>query len=168
MWTASVRLEWRRWVTRSSSREVNRNMRRTLHLLIAAVLCLGCGDNMGITPPVDTDIQGSWTQASSVVIPGSQFIMALVDSSGIVRGTGSFAGEAGPFGGLAVSGTVKNDSLHLQIIYNFSPTFPGLHPDTAQFTGVLSTPDRMDGTLTRDGVPGPVQFIRATVGDRPF
>jgi len=132
------------------------------------MLCLGCGDNMDITPPVDTDIQGSWTQASSVVIPGSQFIMALVDSSGIVRGTGSFAGEAGPFGGLAVSGTVKNDSLHLQIIYNFSPTFPGLHPDTTQFAGVLSTPDRMDGTLTRDGVPGPVQFIRATVGDRPF
>jgi hypothetical protein len=91
--------------------------------------------------------------------------MALADSSGVVRGTGAFAGEAGPFGALAVSGTVKNDSLHLQIIYNFSPTFTGLRPDTAQFNGVLSTPDKMDGTLTRDGVSGPIQFVRAKVGD---
>jgi hypothetical protein len=142
-------------------------MRRALQFLTPLVLCLACGDNKDITSPVDGDVQGSWTQASDRLIPGSEFIMALVDSSGVVRGTGTFAGEAGPFGALAVSGTVKNDSLHLQIVYNFSPTFTGLRPDTAQFTGVLSTPDRIDGTLTRGGVPGPIQFIRATVGDRP-
>jgi hypothetical protein len=140
-------------------------MRRTLHLLTPIVLCAACASNADLVSPVDGDVQGSWTQSSSVIVPGSEFIMALSDSSGVVRGTGTFAGEAGPFGALAVSGTVKNDSLHLQIIYNFSPTFTGLRPDTAQFNGVLSTPDKMDGTLTRDGVSGPIQFVRAKVGD---
>lgn len=154
-------------VTRRSWREVMHHMRRAFQLLTLIVLCAACGDNRDLVSPVDGDVQGSWTQALSGLSPGFEFIMALVDSSGVVRGTGSFAGEAGPFGTLAVSGTVKNDSLRLQIIYTLSPTFMSLRADTAQFTGVLSTRDRIDGTRTKDGVSEPIEFIRAKVGDPP-
>jgi hypothetical protein len=145
--------------------------RRFLSLLIgvcASVVVACSGESVvASTPPVNHDVEGSWSMDFTGT-PGNSFILALTESSGSISGTGSFAGEAGPFGALAVSGTVANDSLHLQIIYRFEPTvFPNLHPDTAQFTGVLSTRDKIDGTLTRDGTPRSFELIRLRIGDPP-
>ena len=39
-------------------------------------------------------------------------------------------------------------------------TFPQLKPDTAQFDGVLTTPDRIDGTLIRFGTPQSFSLLR--------
>jgi hypothetical protein len=145
--------------------------RRLVSLLIGACgfAIVACsGESMVVsTPPVNHDVQGSWGMDFTGV-PGNSFILALTESSGSISGTGSFAGEAGPFGALAVSGTVATDSLHLQIIYVFEPTvFTALHPDTARFTGVLSTRDKIDGTLVRDGTPRSLELIRLKIGDPP-
>lgn len=94
--------------------------------------------------------------------------MSLAESSGVVTGTGTFAGEAGPFGSLAVSGTVANSALRLQIIYNLEPhAFPNSRPDTAQFVGTLVAADTIDGQLTRDGSTGPLQLVRLRINDPP-
>jgi hypothetical protein len=45
--------------------------------------------------------------------------------------------------------------------------FPQLKPDTVRFVGVLTTRDRIDGTLTRGNVANPFGLVRLTVGDRP-
>jgi hypothetical protein len=116
---------------------------------------------------VDHDLQGSWGQNAGALPPGNEFIMALTESAGTVTGTGTFAGEAGPFGALAVSGTVARDTVHLQVIYNFDPQFSGLHPDTAQFSGVLFAQDTIAGALVRGGTADSVRYVRLRIDDPP-
>src|SRR5690348_2492798 len=114
-----------------------------------------------VTPPpppaVDHDAQGSWGQnTNGMITPGNSFVMSMTESSGTITGVGSFAGEAGPYGGLTVTGSVAHDSLHLQIVYVAEPhVFPSLAPDTAQFAGVLTNRDQIDGQLTLNGSTQP-------------
>lgn len=133
--------------------------------------CGGASNDTTTSPPpaVDHDAEGSWGfDNHGQVIPGNSFLFAVRESSGLISGTGSFAGEAGPYGGLVVSGTVAQDSLHLSIVYVPEPTvFPSLRPDTARFAGVLTNRDHIDGELTRGGNTSPVSFVRLVVGDRP-
>ena len=92
--------------------------------------------------------------------------MALAESSGVVHGTGSFAGEAAPYGGLAVSGTVANRTAHLRVIFNFEPhLFPMLGPDTGQFVGQLITTDSIAGQLTVNGRTSIVPLVRLRIND---
>jgi hypothetical protein len=116
---------------------------------------------------VDHDVQGSWGPAPLPLNPGSQFLMALTESAGVVTGTGTFAGEAAAGGALAISGSVRNDSLHLQVVFLFDPRFAIPQPDTASFEGVLSARDTIDGTLTDRGIAQSMQLVRLRVGDPP-
>jgi hypothetical protein len=140
-------------------------------LLVAAVFSAACSSDSSMTAvhAVDHDAEGSWSQnTNGTVIPGNSFLMALGESNGIIVGTGTFAGEAGPYGALAVSGSVTHDSLRLAIVYVANPgVFPQLRPDTAQFVGVLTTRDRINGTLTRRGVANAFGMTRLSVGDKP-
>jgi hypothetical protein len=131
--------------------------------------CSGSESTEPIPPAVDHDAQGSWGPVNDgVIIPGNSFLISISESSGTIAGTGSFAGEAGPYGSLSVSGAVANDSLHLRIIYVYEPhVFPQLQPDTAQFVGRLTNRDQIDGLLTRRGITGPLGLVRLHVGDRP-
>src|SRR6187401_1940885 len=102
----------------------------------------------------------------SVPRPGVQFLLALHDSAGVVTGTGSWASEAGPSGSLVPRGTAIADSIHLQVIYVPSPAFTTLKPDTAQLEAVLTTHDRIDGTLRRGSLPpSTIQLVRVRAGD---
>lgn len=116
---------------------------------------------------LDHDAQGSWDENNfGALVPGNSFLVALTETSGAIAGTGSFAGEAGPFGALSISGTVSDGALNLRIVYLFQPNvFPQLAPDTAQFVGVLTTRDRIDGFLTRRGVTTEFGLLRLSVGD---
>jgi hypothetical protein len=146
---------------------------RRLHHLVAAVVAFtaACSSGSSTAPPapVDHDAQGSWGENSDGHLnPGSLFLIALSESSGVIVGTGSYAGEAGPYGALAVTGSVAHDSVRLAIVSVPEPTvFPQLKPDTVHFVGVLTTRDRIDGTLTRGNVANPFGLVRLTVGDRP-
>jgi len=139
-------------------------------LLSAVVLGTACSayESIQPTPPaVDQDVQGSWgPNNAGVVVPGNSFLLSLSDSTGTITGSGSFAGEAGPFGALAVTGAISGGSLDLRIVYVYEPrVFPQLKPDTAEFVGRLTSKDRIDGTLTRRGVTSPLGLIRLQVGD---
>jgi len=62
---------------------------------------------------------------------------------------------------LDISGSARGDSVHLTIVYTPNAVFPQLTPDTARFDGVLTTRDRIDGTLVRGGAaPQPFSLIR--------
>jgi hypothetical protein len=113
------------------------------------------------------DLNGSWGEDfGSQVVPGMSFVTALNESGGTVTGTGSYAGEAGPFGALDVSGSAAGDGVHLRFIYVPDPaTFPQLKRDTVQFDGVLTTRDHIDGTATRAGITSPFALMRLHVGD---
>jgi hypothetical protein len=116
--------------------------------------------------PGPTDVTGSWGEKFEVTIPGVQFLLALRDSASIVTGSGTWENEAGPSGSLVPSGTAIADSIHLQIIYVPNPAFVGMKPDTARLDAVLTTRDRIDGTLRRSSLPpSTIQLVRLKVGD---
>ena len=129
----------------------------------------GCSSSASMgprTPPTDHDLQGSWGEPFPP--GGSTFIMSLAESSGVVHGTGSFAGEAAPYGSLAVSGTIANGTALLQVVFNFEPNlFPTLGPDTGQFVGQLITTDSIAGQLTVSGRTSIVPLIRLRINDPP-
>ena len=135
-------------------------------ILAAALSVAACSNRDTTTPTVsvlDHDAQGSWDENNfGVLSPGNSFAVALTESSGVVGGTGAFAGEAGPFGALAISGTVADGVLNLRVVFVYEPTvFPKLAADTAQFVGVLTTKDRIDGFLTRRGITTEFGLLRA-------
>jgi hypothetical protein len=135
--------------------------------LLAATTACSHDASTSLQPAVDHDAEGSWAPDNGgAIIPGNSWIVALRESSGTVTGTGSFAGEAGPFGALEVTGTVANDSVHLRIVYVYEPTvFTHLVPDTAQFDGLLVSRDRIDGRLGRDGGFTTFRLLRAVPYD---
>ena len=142
--------------------------RNRLAPLAAVALIIACSHDttQPSTQPGPSDVTGSWTENFGVTIPGVQFLLALRDSASVVTGTGTWANEAGPSGSLVANGSAVADSIHLRIIYVPNPTFVGLKPDTAQLEGVLTTRDRIDGTLRRSSLPAStIQLVRVKVGD---
>ena len=117
--------------------------------------------------PVDHDAQGSWGQDShGIPMPGNSFVMQLIESDGAITGAGSFAGEAGPYGGLTITGTVGQDSIRLQIVAVAEPTvFPSLKPDTSFYAGRLTTRDEVVGQRTRAGLTAPFDLVRLAASD---
>ena len=141
-------------------------IRTVIGMCALAAGCAASSTTSPRVPPTDHDLQGSWGQP--FMLAGNSFLMSLTESSGVVTGTGSFAGEAGPYGGLVVSGTIAAEAVRLQIIYNFEPhLFPTLGPDTAQFIGTLVTKDSVAGQLTHRGQTGALQLVRLRLGDPP-
>jgi hypothetical protein len=140
-------------------------------LMISACAFLGaCSRDTSpgfVPPPLDHDVEGTWNQDVTGVA-GNSFFISVREASGTVSGTGSFAGEAAPYGALAVSGSIASDSLRLQIVYVFEPTvFPTLRPDTTQFLGVLVNRDSISGALTRDGFTSPLTLVRIPLAVDP-
>ena len=142
--------------------------RQRIALIGGIMLAAACSHDT--TQPADrpgpSDVTGSWGENFGVTIPGIQFLLALRDSASIVTGSGTWENEAGPSGSLVPSGTAIADSIHLQIIYVPNPAFVGLKPDTARLDAVLTTRDRIDGTLRRGSLPpSTIQLVRLKVGD---
>jgi hypothetical protein len=138
-------------------------------LILSNAMAAGCSDTAGQTVApvlIDHDVEGSWAR-TPLFNPGNAFLMFLSESAGVVTGTGTVAREAGAGGALAISGSVRNYSLHLQVVFRFDPPIPGLPPDTSSFDGVLSARDTINGTLTGDGVAKSLQLVRLRVNDPP-
>jgi hypothetical protein len=142
---------------------------RDMLLGCALALVAGCDHAAAPLPPaVDHDAQGSWGQDThGVITPGNSFVMALTESDGAITGTGSFTGEAGPYGGVQVTGTVHADSVKLQIVFTAEPTiFPNLPPATTQFAGFLVNKNQVKGQLTRsDATTSSFDLIRLVISD---
>jgi hypothetical protein len=133
----------------------------SIFLLCALAGAVG-GCSGDLFHPTPADVTGTWGEEfSPTTVAGNSFLMTLTDNAGDVTGFGGYAGEAGPFGQLAVTGAYKGDSLHLRIVYVPSPTtFPQLKPDTATLDGVFTSRDRIRGTLVRFGSAQAFSVVR--------
>ena len=135
-----------------------------LHRLVAVLIgssalssgCVGAADTTG--PLIDHDVQGQWHEPG--LFPGSAFDIGLTETAGALTGTGTFAREAGAGGTLTAFGSVRHDSLHLQVVFIFDPRFTAVQPDTALFEGLLVARDTISGTLTRAGFAESLQLVR--------
>ena len=140
-------------------------------LIGGAVATAACGaDSSRLAepvPPPDGAIAGSWGVDPTLVLAGTQFLMSLRDSAGVVTGVGSFAGEAGPQGSLELSGVVQNDSVHLRVIYLFDSQLGQAPPDTGSLAGELIAADTLSAAIVNSGSTWRVRLVRLRTSDPP-
>ncbi len=121
--------------------------RRCLTLLALLSLPACASDS---TAPSGLDlasaVQGEWVAVESV--PGNFLGFTLRASDLTVTGTGSFAGEAGPAGSVAIVGEATQATLTLHLTY--TATVPAPSTRVARFVGTLDANDEMAGSF-KDG-----------------
>jgi hypothetical protein len=142
-------------------------LRGRLAVLGGVVIALtACNMATAIRPPVDRDAAGSWAEDFGGLAPGTSFLLTMTEASGVVTGTGTATGEAIAPASVTVVGGVAHRALDLQIVFIADPAFaPNARPDTTHFVGVLSTRDRIDGTLKRSsGTTSALRLIRRATG----
>jgi hypothetical protein len=120
---------------------------RAAPLVLAAAIA-GCGGG-GESPAPVADLSGKW--AEPVNVPGAQFQFTLAQQGNNVTGTGTFSIEAGPNGTLGATGTVQDGAVTLVFQYS-----TGL---TANFTGNVTAPGVIKGTLAFTGGIPPPSFV---------
>lgn len=131
-------------------------MRSVKSVLLLALFAMGCGGADAFEGPASID--GTWSEVFS--IPGSGMDMVLTSNGSTVSGTGDFAGEAGPAGNVAVTGTIEGIAVHLDL--TFTQELPQTGPTTLKhFDGQFTSPNTLKGSLTTDGQPlGQTDFRR--------
>src|SRR5438067_1493965 len=108
-------------------------------VVAAALTVLGaCNDT---TPPIPADaIVGNWGLAPSPRDPpGSGESFFLQRNGQTLTGTGTFTGEAGPFGTIDIAGTVVGDSVQLDLTFKLDAIFGGGVARIEHFRGQLKS-----------------------------
>ena len=135
--------------------------RRVRIVAASAVVLLGCGHDT-TAPAVDLfrDVPGTW--AAPLAVPGSGEAWTLSVSGTDITGVGTWEGEACCSGTVSVTGTVRGDSLHLDVVYRQTEPPPGLTgPRFVEIDGVLDTPTDFVGIATNaDRSVHPVHYIK--------
>jgi hypothetical protein len=123
---------------------------RSLRLVwLVAALAMGCSGAEPFLGPASID--GRWGHPG-ISVPGNFFEMDLTSTGSTVSGSGSYAGEAGPFGTLAVAGTVDGLVVHLDL--TFSEQLPRAGNTTIEhFDGHFTSTNVLEGSITSD-TPG--------------
>jgi hypothetical protein len=89
--------------------------------------------------------------------------MDLTSTGSTVSGSGSYAGEAGPSGTLAVTGTVDGITVHLDLTFN--QQVPRVEPAAIEhFDGQFTSANVMEGSITSDTpdqAPGRASYRRS-------
>jgi hypothetical protein len=122
-------------------------------LMMAAI---GCGGDT-VTPSTAT-LNGTWIRPNEV--PGSHESWTLAVTGNTVAGTGDWSGEACCSGTIAITGTIANDGVHLDltVVTTVGNPRPVSHD---HFDGALTTPNVLEGLVTVDGgTPGLVRMQR--------
>jgi hypothetical protein len=124
---------------------------KTLTLLLAACLALGCGD----TPfqPTAATLDGAWNRLDEV--PGSSEHWTLAVQGNSISGAGTWSGEACCSGTLTLVGSIVNDSVHIDVTLTTalgaSPNQPDRHE---HFEGALVTTKLLVGNASfENGTP---------------
>lgn len=132
-------------------------MRARSMCVVLLLSVAGCSASLTGVFPID----GSWAEVES--IPGNALTMTLTSSGSSVTGSGAFAGEAGPSGTVAVTGSTSGSAVHLDLVLTQSAPFTG--PATRErFDGKVGA-TKLRGTLTdvtgsTPGTPVSVVFAR--------
>ena len=135
-------------------------MRRILRAtLVAAPLILiaaGCGTDT-VTPSAAT-LNGTWIRPNEVPGSGESWTLAVTGST--VAGKGNWSGEACCGGTIAITGSIANDGVHLDltVVTTVGNPRPAFHE---HFDGTLTSESVLEGLLTPDGVtPAEVRMQR--------
>jgi len=134
-------------------------MRSVRSVWLVALFAMGCSGAEPFLGPAIID--GRWG-LSGVSVPGNSFEMDLTSTGSAVSGSGSYAGEAGPFGTLAVAGTVEGLVVHLDLTFTEQAPRPG-HTTTEHFDGKFASANVLQGSVTSDPpgqLPGPASYRR--------
>jgi hypothetical protein len=128
-----------------------------LHRLILAVAlgsAAACSSN-GITDSnrVAAELRGTWTQTG--LGAGSSRVLTLQVTGTTVTGTGSYSGEAGPFGNLTVTGSITGTTITLTIAQDDDVTY--------HLNATLASPNELTGSLFTTGDPVEVSFQKIQV-----
>jgi hypothetical protein len=120
--------------------------------LIAALTIVGCGESF-LAPP-QTAIVGNWVRVHPAGEPPGSFTQfALTLNNGSITGTGSWSGEAGPFGTISVTGTMVGESVQLGITELYDAQFGGGVARHSTFSGQLRSDSVLVGRTAYDGQP---------------
>jgi hypothetical protein len=126
-------------------------MRRTLHAILVAtplmLTAIGCGTDTII--PSTATLNGTWIRPNEV--PGSHESWTLAVTGKTIAGTGDWSGEACCGGTIAITGTIANDGVHLDltVVTTVGNPRPAFHE---HFDGTLTSESVLEGLLTPDGV----------------
>lgn len=134
-------------------------MRSVRSVWLLALLAVGCSGADPFTGPAVID--GRWAEPFS--FPGSSLGFDVTSSGSTVSGSGSYAGEAGPFGSLTVTGTVSGIEVHLDLTFTEQLPRPG-NTTTEHFDGMFTSFDVIEGSIATDTpgqVPGKISFKRS-------
>jgi hypothetical protein len=88
--------------------------------------------------------------------------MDLTSTASTISGSGNYAGEAGPFGTLAVAGTVDGLVVHLDLTFNEQLPRAG-HTTVEHFDGQFTSANVLEGSIASDTPgqpPGPASYRR--------
>ena len=111
---------------------------RRLMLAVSLVSVAACSSS-GLTDPntIAADLRGTWTQTGLGV--GSSRVFTLQVMGTTVTGTGSYAGEAGPFGNMTITGSITGARISLDFAQDDDITF--------HLNATLSSSRMLTGTL---------------------
>jgi hypothetical protein len=126
---------------------------RCVASLLGVVLTLGCTNT---TAPA-AKVNGTWIHEYQ--IPGMGFRMTLSTQGSVVSGSGTWMGEACCSGSVAVSGTVQDAAVTLDMTFTTEQGAPR-PPYTEHFVGRVVASDTLSGTLTQSGSSAPYSYRR--------
>ena len=128
-----------------------------------AFVALGCGRD-STSPGVEIlrDAAGTWAAPFSIAGSGEQWTLSLSGTE--VTGSGTWSGEACCSGTVSITGAVRGDSLHLDVVYRQTqPPNPVIGPRFVQIDGVLDTPTDLVGiAMNADFSTHAVHYVKQT------
>jgi hypothetical protein len=129
--------------------------RLTLASMLAAALVACGGDALAPSP---RNLDGSWTRLDEY--PGNSEQWDLATNGSSISGTGSWSGEACCAGSLTLTGTVANDSLHIDVTL-VDTGFPGgTRVIREHFDGRLASHTMLVGLGAYEGEPAQAERLQ--------
>jgi hypothetical protein len=119
-----------------------RLLRTVICGIALAVGLQGCGSPTQPFPPTSDGglaqlLDGTWAQQRTVI--GSSLVLTFLADGTSLAGTGRYAMEAGRSGTLTFTGSVSNQRVHLDIVYDSGAV--------AQFDGTLGDRNTLTGAI---------------------
>lgn len=113
-----------------------------------------------VTEPLSAgDVNGSWLAAAPSATTLPPYSMWLVVEGGRISGTGNWRDASGASGELDISGAIAGSDIVLDIEY-LSASTPQVHLRWARWTGRLTGPATLDGTLLDHGLMRAQRYVR--------
>ena len=124
---------------------------RHYFFLLGAVLAVGCSE-----PTAPGPLDGAWLRDET--IPGNSLWITLSSNGAAVSGTGVWDGEACCSGTVTVTGTTTGQGVTLT--FTFFDDAARVPASSSQFTGKMTDPSTLSGTMISNGIVASVGFHR--------